>query len=366
MLIVGLLAAALTGCGGTGSDPIASGKAFLEAFPDKDTLMVPAPGWSAESKAVSELHASVEQTLVGDRAWLHDLSLAVALQVNHQAARIFGTLWVITRFAPSVAKLEDGFLGESGEQVEYDAWAVWGPFEDSENKNLEYILKVWRAIDPQDGQRLYVWFAAGRPVGGGEEDWVVFLLGGAKPTADSKDGVNRMGIVEVNLDAVQELNPTEEDVGYATYAFMQGDGFHAVAAVGEGVWTDESHTQKGDVTYFYGRSLEGYTVFDFDIQNDIESVDGELLEDLHVTTGWVGSGGRSDATITGGDLGDQSAMLTQCWGLDLKQTYFHLVLPPPKEPIEDGDVNQCFTADPIEIPDIDFEAIRDLFDFDFS
>jgi len=356
---LGLIAWLGTGCGNL--DDISSGKAFLQAFPSQDTLIIQTDSIDSQTNGLK----AVSQPLVGERADLHDLSFYVAWQVNHQAYHIFSTIWFITRFQPTVAVLEDGVVGEGDDKVIYDARAVWGPFRDDEGKDLEFILHVWRGIDPDDGRRTFVWYAAGRPLGSGEDAWIVFLAGGAKPIAEENGAINRKGIVEVDMEAIKALDPTEDDVGNATYVFEEGIGYNAVAAVGEGVWTDNTHTKVGDATYFYGRSAEGYTVLEFDINADMQVVDGgELEESLHVVTGWLDNGdGRSDATAAGGDLGEGSATLTECWGINLLQTYFLLVAPDGE--IEDGSSDACFTAEPIDMPEIDYIEIRDLFLLDF-
>ncbi len=350
-----------TACGPL--DDISSGKAFLEAFPSEDTLILQT-GTGDIAQQKSGLR-SISQAMVGDRADLHDLSFYVAWQVNNQARDIFNTIWFITRFQPSQAVLEDGILGEGDDQLTYDARAVWGPFSDDEGKNLEFILHVWRCIDPDDGRRTFIWFAAGRPKQAGDDAWVPFLYGGAKPLAGSNGSLTRQGIVEVDCDAIRLLDPTEDDIGSATYAFEEGTGYSAVAAVGEDVWTDDTHTKTGNATYFYGHTSEGYTVLDFDVDADLQVVDGTAAkESLHVRTGWLDNGnGRSDANASGGDLGDASAELTECWGINLLQTYFHLLTPDGE--IENGNVSSCFSIDPIQAPQIDYQAIRDLFSKDF-
>jgi len=341
-------------------DDISSGKAFLEAFPSQDTLIITTTDPSFQTSGLKTLR----QPLVGERADLHDLSFYVAWQVNDQAYHVFSVIWFITRFQPSQAVLEDGVIGQGDDQIIYDARAVWGPFRDDEGKNLEFILHVFRCIDPDDGRRTFVWYAAGRPLGGGEDAWVIFLAGGAKPLATANGTVNRMGIVEVDMEAVRSLDPTEDDVGNATYAFVENIDSYAVAAVGEGVWSDNTHTAVSDVTYFYGRSSEGYTVLEFDTNVDVANVAGEALESLHVTTGWLDSGdGRSDAQAIGGDLPPGGASLTECWGVNLKQTYFNFVT--DGNQIEDGSIEACFSADPIAVPEVDYAEIRDLFLLDF-
>ncbi len=348
----------MAGCGL--EDDISSGKAFLEAFPAEDTLIIETNGLDSQSSGIK----AMSQALVGERADLHDLSFYVAHQINHQAQQIFRTVWFITRFAPTVAVEEDGILGEGKDAFAYNARAAWGPFRDDEGKNLEFILQVWRGLDPTDGRRVFAFFAAGRPLGGGEGDWVPFLYGGAKPFDGQAGEILRHGLVEVDCDALRQLDPNEDNVGQVTYAYIRGADYRVVAAVGEGIWADQNQDKVTDTTYFYGHTREDYTVLEFDTQADIETSQGPAPESLHIVTGWLKNGtGRSDAQVEGGDLGTASAQLTECWGIDLQQTYFHLRLDEVSQ-IEDGNAQSCMVADPIEVPAIDYQALRDLFDLD--
>ncbi len=340
------------------TDDISSGDAFRAAFPDEDTLTIKTKSLSEKQDSLTDM----SQALVGDRADLHDLSFAVAFNVNRYARNILELVWFVTRFQPTVAVAEDGVIGDPGKQFHYNARAVWGPFNDDEGKNLEYILNVWRGVDEEDGRTTFLYFIAGRPVGGTDDDWVPFLVGGAKPF----DGnTNRLGLVQLDMNALRTLDSSEDDVGVFSFVYMQEADSHVVAATGEGVWSDDDHTNTTDATYFYGRSSEGYAVLEFDTNSDLEDDSGDALEHIHVTTGWLYNGdGRSDAQVSGGDLGDASASLTECWGGDHVQTYFlfNTQGADPEVNVEDGQVSSCFTPDPLDLPEIDYEAIRSAFD----
>ncbi len=340
-------------------DDIKSGKAFEPAFPDEDTLTIQISDLGEGESGLS----TMSQPLVGDRADLHDLSFDVAWHVNFYARNLLETLWFITRFPPSVAVEEDGVMGDPGEEFEYNAHATWGPFRDDEGKNLEYILHAWRGIDPEDERTVFLYFIAGRPVDSGDEAWVPILVGGAKPFEDNQD---RFGLVKLDMDAIRSLDPTEDDVGAITFVYIQSADAHIVAAVGEGVWADDEQTVVTDVTYFYGRSDEGFAVLEFETSTNMEDPPGDALETLHVSTGWIYTGyGRSDATVSGGDLGQASVNLTECWGADHIQDYFLFSsdgLEPDDVFVEDGNVSDCFTPEPLDLGEIDYESIRTAFD----
>lgn len=344
--------------GGCGLDEIHSGDAFQAAFPDEDTLTIQTRSLDQQQSGLS----STRQALVGDRADLHDLSFAVAFEINFHARNILEVLWFITRLPPTAAAAEQGTVGDPGEEFHYDAWATWGPFDDDEGKDLEYVLHAWRGVDDEDGRRTFLFFAAARPEGAGEQAWVPFLLGGAKPFDGHAD---RSGMVQLDMDAIASLDPTEDDVGVISFVYLQQADAHAVVATGEDVWTDDEQTLRGDPNYFYGRSRQGYAVVEFQTQGDLDDDAGDALEDLLVTTGWLYNGdGRCDARVSGGDLGAGSASLTECWDRDHIQDYFLFTTEGLDEDVtvEDGTVADCFSAEPLELPEIDYQAIRAAFE----
>ncbi len=344
------------GCAPT--DNIASGKAFMEAFPEEDVLMLN----TADDGQMSQGLASMKQSLVGERANLHDLSFGVAFAINFHARNILDVLWFITRFPPTQAVEEEGVIGDPGEEFHYNARATWGPFGDGEGKDLEFLLHVWRGVDEEDGRSTYLYFVAGRSDGAGDDAWVPFLVGGAKPFEAGFEG--RHGLVQLDFDAIRSFDPTEDDVGVVSFIYIQSLEGHLVAAVGEGLWGDDSQTYVTDSTYTYGRSVEGWTVLEFDADGNVDEEGGEALEHLHVSTAWYQGQGRSDAMVSGGDLGETSATNTQCWGVDLLQSYFHWVTQGVEPPVdfEDGPASACFLPNAVVIEDIDYEAIRTAFD----
>jgi hypothetical protein len=351
--IAAILVLAFAGMLGAGCGDI-SAETFMPAFPDENTLTIKTQNLDKNDSALS----SLSQALVGDRAELHDLSFLIAFQINVHAGIVLLKLWFITRFEPALIVEEDGVFSDGDYEFHYNAHAVWGPFKDNQ-KNLEYILHVYRGTDSIDDRTTFWYYGAGRPIGADDNSWVIFLKGGAKPF---ENGMPRQGMVQIDMDAVRTLDPDEESVGVATFVYEKGADYRAVAAVGEGVWSDSTHTAKTDATYFYGHSADGYTVMEFDIDGDMAEVDGNALENFHITTGWLYNGdGRSDAMVSGGDLNDGEASLTECWARDLRQTYYKLDIT-GDPPIEDGSVEDCFTPDPIELPEIDYDAIRNAFE----
>ena len=171
--------------------------------------------------------------------------------------------------------------------------------------------------------------------------------------------------MQLDFDAIRSLDPTEDDMGVVTFVYAQDAASHVVAATGEGIY-DEEQQMPIDVEYFYGRSDEGYAVLEFNTPAEVDEEAGSQLEDLHITTGWLYNGdGRSDAVVTGGDLGDATASLTQCWGADHLQTYFKYAvegLEPDVVMVEDGDVSACSIGQAIVLEDVNYDDIRNAFD----
>lgn len=325
----------------------ATSENFSEAFPAEDILTIQTQGLEESSGALQ----SMSLALVGDRADLHDLSFAIAFSVNAHAHSILSILWFITRFEPNL--------------IETDAeitQATWGPFRDNEGLNLEYVLHVQRFVDEEDGRKTYAFAVAGRTFGS-QDEWTIFLKGGAKPFVSGH--ANRYGVVQLDLNQLRTLNPTEDDVGVFTFVYLQEPDAHAVAAVLEDVWADADQDELTSATYFYGRSSEGFAVLEFDTQSDIASDAGDAQESINIKTGWFKNGhGRADAHVTGGDLQDAEGSLTECWSGNLLQTYFRFTTQglSPDIDIEDGDVANCVVQTELSLPEIDYEAIRTAFD----
>ncbi len=80
------------------------------------------------------------------------------------------------------------------------------------------------------------------------------------------------------------------------------------------------------MSYFVNADSSGEMWYGFtdDIKvTDTTSADGApLLETAKVHDRWLSDGqGRADATITGGDLGDATGYVTECWDADYLEVY---------------------------------------------
>jgi hypothetical protein len=356
-----VLAASLVACSST--DEFASGDAFRKGLPKEEVLLIQTQTLSQTQNALTESGlATLEQKVLDERSQLHDLSFAVGFQINRHVRNILETIWFITRFEPNEVVEEDGVAGEGEDSFAYNARAVWGPFNDDEGKNLEFALIVLRGEDPNDGREVFIYGVQGRPQGSGDDAWVQFLLGGSKPKEPGlPDG---FGLVKLDMNAMGQLDPNEDDIGVMNFIYHNTDEGHMVAAAFEGVW-DEALQTTIDPTYFYGHSTQGYTVLQFETKINAEEPPGDLLEDLSVTTGWYQKDqGRSDAVVSGGDLGEAVATWTQCFGSDLKNDYeaYSAENANPPVAIEVGDVQACFIDQPIQIPEINYQDIRTAFE----
>ncbi len=342
-------------------EDLTSGEVFKNALPDQETLFVDLSGTGQQESALTTAQQAL--TLTGKNSLLLGMGALIALAVNGQATILLTMLAFVTRLPPTVAVEEAGVIGEGEEAFAFDARAVWGPYQSNDSKNLEFTLNIWRGTDAKDNRTAFVYFVAGRPVGAGDEGWVVLIKGGAKPY--EQETGNRFGLIKVDLNAMKQLDPTRVDVGAVSFLYLKEGGNRALAAVFDDVWLDPTHTATRDATYLFGVSDQGFAVLEFDVEGNLPQPTGAALETLHVVAGViVGGSGRADADIQGGDLGTGTATLTECWGQDKKTTYYKLASAGVAQPLtlEGGTAADCISAQPVSPPDVDFEAIRTAFD----
>jgi hypothetical protein len=357
--VIALTGFLMTACGGT--DDIKSGEAFIRALPDEQTLTVSAPDQKTQALSVAEQGVARDQQalIVGTWSDLALKSMAAAWVINFNAWKLLATIRFVTLMPPTIAVVENGTMGDGDKTFNYNARAVWGPYQDKE-KSLEFIMQVWRGIDQKENRNAFIYVVQGRPVGADDSAWKILITGAAEPFEESLG--KGLGVVKVDFNTIKALDPTAVNVGQVSFYYERKKGDHrAVAAVATGVWSDEQHTTTTDATYLYGVSAKGYALLNFSTEKDIITTTSNN-EQLQVATAWLANGdGRSDVTITGGDLVNGTDHLSECWGIDLKTTYYRLQgvdQVGDSINIVSGSESDCFTSEPIPIVDIDYDAIK--------
>jgi hypothetical protein len=138
----------------------------------------------------------------------------------------------------------------------------------------------------------------------------------------------------VDFTQINELDPTEEATGTFEVDYdIRDDGVDGTA-----IFSDFGPTAL-DASYAYWDSDEGDGNMDLTMQADIDG--GGAMETLAIHSRWLATGaGRSDVSATGGDLGDLTFYVSECWSTSFERVYYTDSFKGGKGTVE-GDVSAC-------------------------
>ncbi len=269
----------LVGCGDISNSIFIEDEEFLSALPTKNGHTVDVGEDEDAAKGVTEEAPS-----------LLAVSWSVCRGVNVVIFQLLGAVDTIRAYPPT-SRTENG--------------RTWGPYE------WDGTLEVSAAMSRQ-GDR-YTWGLTGEQDG---QTPIEFTQGThySGKTVSEGDGVFHYDITAVgqwfDVDVVGSLE--------VDYDLREGRdllvGVNDAAADG---------AVPTSYTYAY-RAVEDDGDFQFRTKSDLDWDSSDALADVTVRTRWVkGSGGRADATVTGGGLGAEILYWSQCWADDLSLTYEH-------------------------------------------
>lgn len=210
--------------------------------------------------------------------------------------------------------------------------AVWGPWSDSGLDPVETGLWV-RSED--DGS--YSWAIFQLPKGGDIETESVVVVAGIVDAGSTRDDAS--GEFYVDFNTLSEMDPAVRAGGeFAVEYAYDVDGVIASAAFDD---YGDLDGERYDALYSYDEDYAGAGSMDLAWLQDINA---NGTEELHVMrTRWLATGdGRSDAALSGGDLGETAAYASECWGSDFSESYWSDTVG-YQEPV--GDVSVCAFAD---------------------
>lgn len=265
-------------CGTVTNGPFDDDANFLAALPDEARQTVGFGDDTTDAAARG----------LGDRADLVELSVVIAAQVN---GFVLGTLGLVDR----VRELPPTERGDNTRR--------WGPYEGdcgvsaSLLMSREFGVYQWSVLghptEGDDGTVLYGTHFSGETVVGGDGSFVwdhgrwaswcgLDESGLVTVDYDNRDGVDLLVLVEhLSLDGAE---PTDW-----TYAYTRTDTL-------------------GDFQY---RTV-----------SDLAEDGSDELATVTVRDRWIpGTGGRSDAQVTGGGFGDTLWQWSQCWGATGRLTF---------------------------------------------
>lgn len=282
-LMAGIVGAAACG-------PKDEGDGFREAVPSGDAVTIRVPD-SGGSDGV------LTRAVLGQRAGLYKVTRDVSRAVNGGTGVMLGILWVIVQLPPTTVQ------GDT---------RSWGPWHGDSLAPLEYRLDVTR-----DAQGEFDYVLNSRRRAGGDGAWTGIVNG------HTHVGDGARGHIAFDFDAAHGLDADEHRaVGQMDAMFDTTQTPHSLDVMFANVsWLGERPV---DATYHYDVEADGAGAFRFTTQGDVNH-NGSALEDLQVLSHWKADGsGRSDATISGGDVPASvgRVIATECWDATFGRNYY--------------------------------------------
>lgn len=205
--------------------------------------------------------------------------------------------------------------------------ATWGPFPPSGLSAVEVQVVI-----EKKGENKFAFKFEARPRNG-EGEWIAWYEG--ENQTDGKTARHGKGHFGVNFDDVKKYNPVQPEEGSVEVVY---DTISAgrVIDVNFNEFKGKDSEDIVTATYHYMENKDYSGEFEFvttaDIHANLEG--GEAYpekEDWYFNTRWESNGvGRSDVTISGGDISEyceidnkclQKAVFSECWGDDFLVDY---------------------------------------------
>lgn len=310
-LLAATCVASLTGgCINEQPAPAAIGK----AIPTSDQVAINLPQ-SAQTTA-----RTIDGKTVGQLASYYVLTRDVTQTFNGGSAWVLILIHTIVQFPVTSA---------SGDTY------TWGPWSGSALDPAMYRLDV---TANSDGSYDYV--LAGHAKSDTTDTFLPLISGHAnQPPANNLGS----GTFTLNLDNAKTVDPIDNatDKGQiaATYDL-------SAATLGLTIMSTDANGNPVSAAYAYQQTAGGGGDMTFAVQASMDS-NAAVQEDLVVRSRWLSTGaGRSDARLSGGDLGSEQAIASQCWDPSFDEVYYTdnvNYLP------TDGDASQCAFSD-VDLP----------------
>lgn len=249
----------------------------------------------------------------------YQITRVVTEHVNARVKFVLGTVAYVTTLEPQWA--------DSDERR-----AVWGPYSDSGLDPVETGLYVQ---EEDDGS--YSWAIFFVPKGGDVATDAVPIIAGVVDAGATRDVASGEFVIDYTTAASMDPAVRETGAWAVEYAYDEA----GVAAV---VFADDYGGVDGDLVdaaYAYEQTYDGAGTLDLAWLEDVNGTG--TLELAALRTRWEATGdGRSDAVVTGGDLGDDAVYASECWGSDFATSYWTDTIG-LHDPV--GDVSVCAFAE---------------------
>lgn len=301
--------ALLTAFGLTACTVPTTADTFRDVLPD-ERVLINMPTEDASAKDAAD----------GEWSEYYLFTARVTDDVNGLIGMTLTLVDFVTQLEPSYADVEENH-------------AAWGPYSDALDP-VETML--WVEYAPQSDT--YTWAFQQKPKGADDSEYITVIAGEVDEGATHEVNSGRFAI---DFSAMQELDPNVSLSGvfYSDYAIHE-DGVDATAAF-EGF--AEGDSEPVDAGYAYEQSDGGEGAMDLAWLGDAT---GDGQDETHIVRSrWTAEGaGRSDAYLTGGQLGDVAGTVSECWDTQFNTAYRIEAFLGFED--EQGDVGLCAWAEP--------------------
>ena len=306
-------------------DTNVKGKAVSSALPTGEDVAIHLP--EDHDSAGTRTHALTDgETRTAD---YYILTRNITRELNAGAASVLLLVHVIVQFPPT-----------SVDGNEY----TWGPHSEPLDP------AEWMLVVTENADGTYDWRFDGRSKTAADATFLTIMDGHATPGSRPHRG---SGTVRIDFDVAEQVNPIDNDAEgqvEIAYDLENRDGSAAFLDMqirGEEL-DDAGNPVPVSATYHYEEQLDGAGNFQFDIHADIDE-DGSAAEDAVIRSRWMNDGqGRADVRVRGGDLGELTVSLSECWDGTFARVYYRDSadwLP------SEGDEAACVFADQ-DLPDV--------------
>jgi hypothetical protein len=253
---------------------------------------------------------------LGETSDYYVLTRQVTGDINGGIGEVLGLIDAITAFDPT--------------WTDETSTALWGPWLDD-----GVYGRLWVA---KDDAGAYGWAIEVRPETSTEEDWKGVLAG---EVAAGADELQSAGWFVMDLTAIEDAGAGDGTTGAVGCEYeLFEDGASARVAFGD-IVEDGSVPEDGAYRFEHTRGEGG--LMDLAVTGDVSDPANGTSELLIVRSRWTGEGaGRSDATVTGGDLGPLVYTESDCWDTGHRTVFFENNF----ELVSEGDPSQCAFAEP--------------------
>lgn len=275
---------------------------------------------SADAVQIKLPQDNVQQYTLGQVADTYMWTRAITTGFNAGAAWVLIVVHAVVQTPPT--------------SVDGDTY-VWGPGSKPLDP-ADYRLTV---VDNGDGS--YSWELAGQSKSDPQQGFLSLINGVAVPGAEPQHGTGNFSINFDNIHTVDPIdNPDARGSVDVEYDLENRDGTQATLAMHIESTDDGGEPVSAD--YHYGENLDGSGDFVFSVQTDIDD-NGSAQEQARIRSRWQNDGaGRADVQASGGDLGADSLVFSQCWDTQFLSVYEDLFT-------STGDPQACVFSD-LDLP----------------